>query len=738
MYIIKWLFILFGIILFVPGFSQAAEPPPDRVMLIPEKIAGSIKIDGILNETAWKSSPTPKRFTTFAPVFGQKLEQETKIWLAYDQKNLYFAFKCLDLEPHKIKTSISKRDNVASFDDSVGVIIDTMGNRQTSYEFYVNPNGIQEDALTSAVNGWSYDNSPDYVWQSAGKIVDDGYQVEIRIPFDSIRFKSGDEIKMGIIFIRNVSRLGKLGSWPEIKAGQTQFNSMATVVYKGIQKGLLLEILPNLIYSKNKERKDADSWKDADALGNVGVSVKYGITSSIIGEATIKPDFSQVESDAFQAEVNLRYPIFYSEKRPFFMEGLDVFDFGLISDGMMISAVHTRRIVDPDWAVKLSGTSGKILFSLLTANDNAPGQAWETGINPNEGKNTLWGIARAKYSLGSDNSLGILYSGRHFAGGTNNVAGADFQYRFLKNTRFKLSYLHSNTKDPGGSPATNGGVLNVMMEYSARKLDTFVAYERYSRDFTMYSAFMNRVGISRTLLQFSPNFFMKKKLATWIQKIQPYLQFSILRDLDTQLDDTSWKGGVNMYFTRSGYFRLELRHEKEAWMQKLYTKRFLFTYGNIQLFKWFNIQGYYGTGEQIYYNSVVPQLGIGVETSLGFTLQPSVKLSLNMQWTHSDLKSKEERQKLYSVNIFNLYSTYQFNKHFFIRAAVRYNDSPKKLLTDFLASFTLIPGTVMHLGYGSLYEQKEWQNNQWTYSQGGLLNMKNGLFFKVSYLWRIK
>jgi hypothetical protein len=273
--------------------------------------------------------------------------------MAYDNQNLYFAFKCLDNEPNKIKTSISRRDTVASSDDSIGVVIDVMGNRQTSYEFYVNPDGIQEDGLTSAVNGWSYDTAPDFVWESAGKIVDDGYQVELCIPLESIRFKSGKEVKMGIMFARNISRLGKAGSWPGI--------------------------------------------------------------------------------DAFQVLVNQRYPVFYTEKRPFFMEGMDVLDFGLISQGMMVSAVHTRRIIDPAWAAKLSGTSGKMAFNLLVSNDNAPGLAWEGEVNPHVGEIAFWGIARAKYSLGSDNSLGILYSGRYFAGGKNTVLGADLQYRFLKN-----------------------------------------------------------------------------------------------------------------------------------------------------------------------------------------------------------------------------------------------------------------------------------------------------------------
>ena len=170
-------------------------------IIIPDATVESIKIDGILNEKIWGLKPISKEFITFFPVFGDILDQKTKIWMAYDKNKLYFAFKCFDNESNKIKTSISKRDTIALRDDSIGVIIDVMGNRQASYEFYVNPDGIQEDGLTSAVNGWSYDNAPDFVWESAGKIVADGYQVELSIPLESIRFKSGK----WVLFFKEIS-----------------------------------------------------------------------------------------------------------------------------------------------------------------------------------------------------------------------------------------------------------------------------------------------------------------------------------------------------------------------------------------------------------------------------------------------------------------------------------------------------------------------------------------------------
>jgi hypothetical protein len=581
--------------------------------------------------------------------------------------------------------------------------------------------------------------APDFVWESAGKITGEGYQVEICIPLESIRFKSGKEVKMGILLLRNISRLGTGATWPETEPGQTDFNFMATIIYKDLKYRLKLEVLPNFTYSRDVERENAHEWA-SDVSKNIGASVKYGITSAITAEATINPDFSQVESDAFQVEVNRRYPVFYSEKRPFFMEGMDIFDFGIINQGMMIASVHTRRIVDPSWAAKLSGNSGKMNFAVLAANDQSLGQAWENDINPNEGKETFWGIARAKYNLGSDNSLGILYSGRQFAGSKNNVLGADIQYRFFKNARLNVSYLYSQTKESAAEPNKNGHGFNAMFQYYVPQLNVLATYERYDRNFTMYSAFMNRTSISRGRFYLGPNFYTRIKGAAWLRRIQPHFEYAKLHDFGTGMDDTYWSVGATMNFTRQGWLRIEYLNEKEAWQGQLFNPKYFNSFGFVQLFKWLNISGSFRSGGQIYYHPEEPFLGTGHQIALGLTLQPNIKLNLGFELLHNELYQElnQIKQKFFTVDIFNIQTTYQFNRYFFIRGTVRYNNYQKKLLTDFLASFTLIPGTVMHLGYGSLYEKKEWVNNRWIPGQGSLINMRNGLFFKISYLWQIK
>jgi hypothetical protein len=716
-------------------FVHAVELLEEGNIIVPDRTSEAIKIDGDLSEHIWSSASISENFLTYTPVYGEILSQETKVWMAYNDKSLYFAFKCFDNEPGKIKTSISQRDRMFN-DDWVAVLIDAVGNKQTSYEFYVNPDGIQGDNLNSAVTGT--DLAPDFVWESAGKLTPDGYQVEIRIPLESIRFKSGKEVKMGILLLRYISRLGTGATWPRTEPGQTDFNFMATILYKDLEYGLKLDVLPNFTYSRNVEREDADNWGESDISKNLGVSVKYGISSAMTAEATIRPDFNQVESDAFQVEVNQRYPVFYSEKRPFFMEGMEIFDFGIINQGMMIASVHTRHIADPGWAAKLSGSPGRMNFALLAANDQAPGLPWEDAVNPDQDKKAFWGIARGKYNLGSDNSLGILYTSRHFAGTSNQAVGVDVQYRPFKDARINAAYLYTSTKEFPGDRVKPGNGFNAMFQYSVPRLLVWTTYERYDNNFVMNSAFMNRTNISRGQVYLGPNFYIKSKGAAWLRRIQPYTQYSRLHDLGTDMDDNDWRLGIDMYFTRRGFLRCEYRREKEAWLEQQFNKNYLFSAGTLQPYKWLNISFNYRYGDQIYYHPEEPFLGTGYQLGFALVFQPNIKLNLGFDFFHDELSRKADDQKIYAVDIFNVQATYQFNKYFFIRGAVRYDNYQDKLLTDLLASFTLIPGTVLHLGYGSLYERKEWQNNQWVPGQGPLINTKNGLFFKVSYLWQIR
>lgn len=729
-------FILYylGLSLILAGTGPVLETP--RV-LHPPRLQVKPKIDGILDEAIWQTPPLKKDFISYNPLYGEKLSYETLVWMAYDSKNLYFAFRCYDPEPQQIKTSLTSRDNMWG-DDWVGLTLDPLGTRQTTYGFVVNPNGIQGDLLESTSQG--ADASPDFVWDSAGKITPDGYDIEICIPLRSIRFNSGKEVKMGVLFRRKVTRLGIRAGWPEIKIGQGVFNALHPVVYENLKKPLNIEILPSITYSSNREKIQPAEWGKHQDFKQLGIGFKYGLTSSITADITINPDFSQVESDAFQVEVNQRYPLFYTEKRPFFMEGIDIFSFFTIPGGFLPHAVHTRRIIDPFYGFKLTGAVGKIAFGFLTAGDEWPGQPWSEGINPHEDKMALFGIARGKYSLGKDNYIGILYSGREFFEEYNRVIGADIGFRLSKNQKINASFLQAFSKGDESTPSgnntntSNSSDFNFFYSYSTKPLEINAAFERIGKDFRMDSSFLRRSGIADGWGQIGYNFYPNSSKLPWLKRITPRIHYQHLHDLDTDMDDSNLNLGLDFIFIKYGYLGIDYFARKESWEGETFDLKLFEMYGEIQLTKWLQLGGGVTYGNKINYDAQPTYRGKGYEGEFFLVLQPNDNLNQSFSFSHSDLFKDQE--KIYDVNIFYSHTTYQFNRYLFLRVVVQYDDYAKRMLTDFLASFTLIPGTVLHIGYGGLYEGREWQGGEWLYRQGNLLNIKRSFFLKVSYLWR--
>jgi hypothetical protein len=703
----------------------------DPGFLNPPFVGSSPKIDGSLDDEIWQNSPLSENFITYNPAYGEVLPQKTEVWMAYDKKNLYFAFKCYDSEPDKIKTSITRRDNMFS-DDWVGLSLDAMGTKQTSYDLFCNPNGIQGDILTSAVSG--EDMSPDFVWESAGQLTDEGYQVEMCIPLRSIRFQSGKQVRMGVLFWRRISRFGMSGSWPDLEPGHGIFNTHQSIIYNDLKSPINLEILPSFTWGSGSDRISPQEWGKSDTFREIGAGFKYGITSSITADITLNPDFNQVESDAFQIEVNRRYPIFYSEKRPFFMEGTDIFNFFTLPYGYIQRAVHTRKIVDPFWGAKLTGTVGKTALGILAAGDEWPGLEWDSGTNPYEGKKAYFTIARGKQSLGGENYVGAIYSGREFAGGFNRVGGLDLSFRFLTNHQIQTSYMQSFSRQPGVDNTMDSPTYHFVYSYYTKPLGIMAGYEHIGKDFQMDSGFVRRTGVNEGWIWIGPSFYPDPEKWAWLKRIDPNLTFQYLHDLFTGMDDSFFRAAVDFSFTKQGRLSAKYVSEKESWKGETFPLSTFNTEGGIQLTKWFQMGGGFTVGEQIYYPAESPFKGDFFSAGFGFTAQPNSKLSLTLSLDHSYLK--RETEEIYNVNIIYSRTTYQFNKYLFVRAIIQYDSYKKNLLSDILASFTFIPGTVIHLGYGGLHEKQDWKDEQWIPGHGSLQNMRRSFFFKASYLWR--
>lgn len=692
-------------------------------------------LTGDLSDPAWAKARLPTgAFGTYNPMRGSPMPQDTEVYMAYDAQALYVGFRCRDTEPDRIKASLSKRDDLWN-DDWVGFSLDTFGTGHNALHIFVNPLGIQADALDS-VNG-SEDPAPDWVWESRAMRQPDGYTVEIRLPLKSIRYQSGTDVRMGVLFWRRVSRLGLSGSWPAMAPGQWVYQTHAPLRFASLDAPLRLEVLPSLTHSRSEQQTRPGQWARTETT-NLGIGVKGGLTSSVTADLTWKPDFSQVESDAFQSEVNLRYPAFYSEKRPFFMESMGIFSLAGAgnNDANMQVPVHTRRIVDPLWGAKVTGDTGPVSFGVLAAGDRAPGAAWDGEVNPDQGRKAVFSIGRALYGFGRGSYVGGIYSGREFAGTYNRVGGLDFSWQVADRHTFAGNLLQTWSTDPGTRLPRQGEGHLLSYNYSTRPLDFSVTSEHYGADFRMDTAFYNRVGIDQETAYLGPNFHPKWAWAPWIIKVNPFIYTIITRDNVTGLTDQLYLAALRLNTTRAGSLRLDVQRWREGWMGRYFHKTVLRVQGSVQATSWLNLGGSLRTADDIWYASPTPYQGRVASASLDTVLQPTDELRLTVNLVRTRMTDPGTGAQVFDVRTTNTQFTYQFNKSFFLRAVARTDTFRNRMLTDYLASFTLVPGTVLFLGYGEVRDKMEWREERWQPGGSRYEILNRGLFFKVSYLWQ--
>jgi hypothetical protein len=710
----------------------ARAQPATRAELRLSRAASPPTIDGYLDDEVWLSAPVPAdEWRSYDPLYGDTVPQRTTVWVTYDAENLYVAFRCDDPEPDQVKTSVSRRDSIGS-DDWVGLSLDALGSGQLSYHMMVNPSGVQLDMLNSVAG--DEDSSVDWVWDSAGHLTETGYAVDIRLPLRSIRFKGGADTKMGILFWRRISRLGVSVSWPPLAPGQWVFERNASAIFDNLEPRLPRDVIPSLTASDRQVRETPDRWAPADRTADVGLSAKLGITPTVTLDVTANPDFSQVESDAFEVEVNQRFPVFYSEKRPFFMEGAGIFTIaGSGSDNSLQAAVHTRTIIDPVAGAKLTGSLGRVTFGTLTAVDQAPGRA-VAATSPDAGKSALFNIARAQYSLGPSNYVGGLFTDREFAGGFNRVAGADLSWRITPSQRATAFVLGSTTRPAGNDRSASAIGAEATYAYSTSAVTVSAAIEHYGRGFQMDTAFINRVGITSGWIYAERNFYPDKARYPWLRRVTPFIFTQGGRDRTIGGNDLIGVAGFRFSFTRQGFIRIDRSWGFEPWAGRRFERGRTRAWGNVQLYRWLNADARYTAGRAVYYDAFEPFAGRSREAHAGMTLQPNGRLSQTLSYTRVAFDRAGTSVRVYSLDILNTKTTYQFTRQVFVRGIAQYDSSRSRILTDLLLSYELNPGTVAYIGYGSLLEQRRYADGVWVPGEGTYRASERGLIAKVSYL----
>jgi hypothetical protein len=703
-----------------PAFAAGSEKLPP---LLPLRTDTPPAINGLLDDLVWTQAPSETGFKTWRPDFGKEMHEKTVVYFAYDRENLYFACRCYDREPSRIKASITARDNISQ-DDWVCLNLDTFNDQQSLYALYVNPLGIQAD---SRFEGGQEDYTIDVVWFSAGKIDAEGYTIEVRIPFKSIRYRHREPVEMGIIFERNISRLSEAGTYPSLDParGFDFLTQTRPLYFTDIKHYTLLELLPAFTHGRTS-LIDAGTLEPQKATRDLSLTAKYGLTSQLILDGTINPDFSQVESDAGQVDFNLRYALFYPEKRPFFLEGREKFTLAATEDGNPLeSVVHTRTIVDPLLGFKLNGKVGPrdTIASIYALDDLPPG-------SPENYAHVT--IARYKHALSGDSFIGGVWTGRFEGSRYNIVAGSDGYIRINPSSYFSYQALVAQTKAVGGSDKVEGHALNFLYFYQTRNHLFEVTFQDLGKDFMTETGYLTRNGLTRLKVGFLPMIYPKSR--TFL-RVDPIFHTINIRDKLSGLLETYSTFDLRLIMPRNTTLIAGGRYQTEVFLGQRFGRSGFRLIGTSQVTKQLLLEARYVYGQKIRYVES-PYQGRGSDASFSATYLPSEKLHFGLALTYSDFIRSANGTKEYDYAIIRSENTYQVNKYLFFRAIAEYNSFRKQLMTDLLASFTYIPGTVIHVGYGSLYEKLEWQGGEYAPSDR-FLETKRGFFFKASYLWRL-
>ncbi|MBC7930365.1 MAG: carbohydrate binding family 9 domain-containing protein, partial [Rubrivivax sp.] len=392
-------------------------------------------IDGQLDESVWQRAAVLKDFYQTEPGDNAAPTHATEVRIGYDSKFLYVGIRALD-ERGEVRATVAKRDDLSG-NDYTAIWLDTFDDRRKAYVLLFNPLGVQADGVFTEGQGIDY--SVDLVMESRGIVSDEGYTVEVAIPFTSLRYEAGEGKLWGVHVLRRVRHLDEWDTWMPLRRESRDFNSSTFTQFlqqSGHITGIVdvgrertLELIPTLTLSETGRRVralapspatlatlDRGRFVNAPLRADPGLTAKVTLSSGVTLAAAINPDFAQVEADQLVVTANQRFPIFFEEKRPFFLEGVEIFQ-------TPVRVVHTRTIVDPDWALKLAGKRNRNSFGLLVASDKAPGNFSDEerqdpvirpGIERFLDRNAHVGVLRLKRDVGSQSSVGLIATSYDF------------------------------------------------------------------------------------------------------------------------------------------------------------------------------------------------------------------------------------------------------------------------------------------------------------------------------------
>jgi len=715
--------------------------------------AGPIAVDGVLDEAAWATAARAVNFSEVFPGDQSRPKVEVRGLITYSTDALYVAIVVLD-DPASIRANLSDRDGIWQ-DDYAGMLLDPNRDGQALYFIAANPLGIQADTRISANNE---DDGFDILFDSAGRITEAGYQIELAVPFKSLRFPNQEVQTWGATFwITHPRESRSQYSWAAISRDNPCWSCQLGTIegIRGIRAGRNLEILPALTGAH------AGALRDASVPGSgfindrmkldPSLNLKYGITSELTADVTVNPDFSQIESDEAQIDVNSTFALFFPERRPFFQEGAGLFD-------TEIQTVYTRSINDPVTAAKLTGRFGRTDVAYIGARDNTSPLLlpFEESSELLESGKSVSNILRIRHNFGNDAFLGAILTDRRLdLGGSGSTVTLDGSVRFLRKYRFSGQFAASRSTEPvdaefseevGGVTFANGRYTAALdgesfrghgmtfeLDRESRHYGFEAGYEALSPTFRADNGFVHQNNNQRVYFWQGVTLYPSEHLP-FVDRLRPNVVFGSRWNAYGVQKSTFLSAGMFMQLKRQT--QVNLRYErvreqfKEVWFGGL-SEFSLFANSNfsepVQLGVSLEL------GRDIARFLSTPEVGRSLDMSAFGRFSPGRHLTIAPQFAYSRLTDSDTKEEFFSGFIVRSRIRYQFSRRLHLRTIVQYNDFSRSLEVDPLITYQINAFTAVHAGSTHDFDQFTDEDDLSKFFR----QRSRQMFFKLQYLLRV-
>lgn len=707
-----------------------------------------VRVDGVLDEPAWKEAQPMELAFEVQPGENITAPARTVGYITYDRKNLYIAFQAYDPSPKEIRAHISDRDSAFS-DDFVGVILDTFNDNRRAFEFFVNPLGVQMDLIRDDVNR-NEDSSWDAIWDSAGRLTEEGYVVEMAIPFTSLRFPMTEaEQTWGVDMLRVYPRSARhILALQEMDRNRNCHLCQASRVtgFKDIKPGRDIELDPTLTGQHTSRRSSFPDGEleSGDAEFDAGLTGRWGITPNLQLNAAINPDFSQIEADAVQLDINTQFALFFNEKRPFFLEGSDFFRGPL-------QTVYTRSVADPTFGLKLTGRMGESTIGAYVAQDEVtnliiPGAEGSSFASIND-ENTA-GAFRYLYNVGETSTVGAILTTRDGDGYSNRVYGFDGNFRITPKDTITGQILGTQSEYPNalaisyGQPTGSfddfGG--RIQYRHSSRNWYWGGRYEDVGENFRADSGFIPQVGY-RAANAGVEYIGHGEKGKTW------YTRYSIGSDYDRseqqngELLEEEIEAWAGISGPMQSHLSVVIGNRDRRYNDVTFDEQFLHVNGEFRPTADLLLFLGGSLGDQIDFANT--RLGERFRMSGGARWNIGLRTKIDVDHSYEDLDV--EGGRLFAAEITQLRAVYNFNVRTFVRAILQYTDlerdpslylynevssKSQRLFPQLLFSYKLNPQTVFFAGYSGTNVGGDFDG-----IDIGLTEADRTFFVKLGYAW---